>query len=109
MIDIASFVSSLVTGFLQLILDFVLFIVNLILSPLDFLISNFLPDLSNGLSYISSAFSSSLTYVGWIIDSSGLQQVTIILLVDYLIFKLTIPLQAYMVKLAVSWYNHLKT
>lgn len=109
MIDVGAFVSDLLTGLLQLVLDFVMFIVNLILLPLDALISAFIPDLSNGLSYISSAFTQALSYVGWIIDSSGLQQITIILLVDYLIFKLTIPLQAYVIKLAVSWYNHLKT
>lgn len=109
MIDVGDLVSNMLNGLLQLILDFVIFVVNLILIPFDSLIESFFPDLSSALSSISSAFAVSLQYIGWIIDSVGLESITVILIVDYFIFKLTIPLQAYVVKIAVSWYNHLKT
>ena len=51
----------------------------------------------------------SLTYLGYLVDSLGLLPITITLLVEFLIFKLTLPLQIWVVKIAIRWYNNLKT
>lgn len=109
MTDIVGFVNGLLNGFLHLILDFIINIVNIILLPIDLLINNFLPDFSNLIGYISNALNVSLNYIGWVIDSIGLDNITLVFIIDYLIFKLTIPLQSYIIKLAVKWYNNLKT
>ena len=99
---------NLLNSFLQLILNFVINIVNIILLPIDLLINTFFPDFSNLITFISNALNVALNYIGWVIDSIGLDNITLVFLIDYLIFKLTIPLQAYVVKLAVKWYNNLK-
>lgn len=99
---------NLLNSFLQLILDFVINIVNFILLPIDLLINTFFPDFSNLINSITNALNVALNYIGWVIDSIGLDNITLVFIIDYLIFKLTIPLQAYVIKLAVKWYNNLK-
>lgn len=109
MIDVVGFVSSFITGFLQMILDFVMFICNLILMPIDAIISSLIPDYVSLTSYINDYLVLASTYLGYLLDSCGFYSGTIILLVAALTFRLTLPLQIWVAKLAVRWYNALKT
>lgn len=95
-------------GFIQLILDFVIYIVNILLIPFDFVIDSLFPDISNALGLISDAFNVAFTYVGYILDSSGLYGHTIVFIVEYIIFRITLPLQIWVIKTAINLYNKFK-
>lgn len=48
-------IENFLGGFIQLILDFVIYIVNILLLPFDLVIDSLFPDISNALSLISDA------------------------------------------------------
>ena len=83
-------------------------LVSLLLSPIDALIEQFLPDLSNALDGLTNFFGYITQYIGWVIDFAGIPSTVITLIVAYYTFKLTVPLVVSTVKLALKWYNTLK-
>lgn len=92
----------------NIILDFVIGMVDIILLPIDLLISSVLPSLSVAFSHISLFFNYILSSVAWVISCFGLSDFILSFIIAYYIFKLTYPLIVYSVKLAVKWYNALK-
>lgn len=97
--------SNLLYGLINLIIGFI----SLILTPIDNLILSFLPDLSNAFTSIGSYLSLIGSSIGWAISLSGLSSSAISLIIMYYVFKLTAPISFYLIKLAVAWYNKLKT
>lgn len=100
--------NGFLNGFFQTVLDLVIYLVNLILYPFDTLISNFIPGYADSTSLITNMLNNALNYINYLLDSFGFESVTILLLVNYLIFKITVPLQIWVVKLAIKWYDKLK-
>lgn len=49
-----------------------------------------------------------ISYIAWAVDSLCLPHAVIIIITDYLIFRLTFPYVVWFVKLAIKWYNNLK-
>lgn len=90
------------------IINIILFLVNLILVPIDGLISTFLPDLSTALTSVAIMFDYALSYIGFAIDMTGISDFAISLIVAYWTFKLTAPLAVYLIKTALNWYRTLK-
>ena len=109
MTDIVDLVSNLVNGFLQMILDFVIYIVNLILLPIDAIISSMIPNFVDLAGYINSALNVASQYIGYCLDSLGMYSSTVYLLVGALSLKIAVPLSIWVMKLAIRWYNALKT
>ena len=97
-------INAILTG----IINIILFLVNLILLPIDALISTLLPDLSNALTSVSVMFDYALSYIGFAIDMTGLSDLAIGLIVSYWVFKLSAPLVVSTVKTALNWYRTLK-
>lgn len=97
-------INAIVNGIMSLIMS----LVNVILSPIDLLISQFLPGLDNAFTAIASMLNYASQYLGWVIDLTGLSSETISLIVLFYTFKLTVPLLISTIKLAVKWYNALK-
>ena len=97
-------IKALINGIFKLVLA----LVNLILLPIDSLISNYLPSVSNALDTIASYFSWVANLIPWGISWFGLSSTTISLFVGYLTFELTVPLLIHTIKLAIQWYNALK-
>lgn len=97
-------INAILTG----IINIILFLVNLILLPIDALISTLLPDLSNALTSVAVMFDYALTYIGFAIDMTGLSDLAIGLIVSYWVFKLSAPLVVSTVKTALNWYRTLK-
>ena len=93
---------------LQGVIGLIISLVNLILTPIDNLITSALPDLSNALTAVGNFLTLCLQSIGWVISLSGLSSACITLIVVYFTFKLTAPLLFYFIKLALSWYNRLK-
>lgn len=90
------------------IINIILFLVNLILVPIDGLISTFLPDLSTALTSVAVMFDYALSYIGFAIDMTGISDFAIALIVAYWTFKLSAPLAVYLIKTALNWYRTLK-
>lgn len=101
-------ISNFLNSFLQIILDLIIFLVNTILSPIDLLISGLVPNYADTTILITNMLNVALNYVNYVLDSVGFESITILLLVNYLIFKLTVPLQIWVVKVAIKWYDKLK-
>lgn len=97
-------INAILTGIIKLIVS----LVELILYPIDALITSSLPDLANALTAIGDFFGLISNVVGWVVSLTGLSNETISLIVMYFTFKLTAPLLFYMIKLAISWYDKLK-
>lgn len=97
-------INAILTG----IINIILFLVNLILLPIDALISTLLPDLSNALTSVAVMFDYALRYIGFAIDMTGLSDLAIGLIVSYWVFKLSAPLLVSTIKTALNWYRTLK-
>lgn len=95
--------SNLVDGFLS----FITAIMNLILAPIDILIGNYLPSISEALTKINLLFEFISQSLSWVVSISGLSSYALSLIVLYFIFKLTVPLQVYIFKFILKWYRKL--
>lgn len=89
------------------LVNFVIQIIQFILSPLDTLITNNIPELSSVLSFISAVIDYIISYIGFAIDVVGLSDTAIALIVAYWSFALTVPIAAWIVKFAVKWWHAL--
>jgi len=99
---------NIISGIFNVILALVLKIVALILLPFDYLISSLLPSLSDGLTAIGNFLAILTQGLGWAISLSGIPSFVIALVATAYIFRLTIPFNLWMVKLALNWYRALK-
>lgn len=97
-------IESFINGIITLIMS----LVKLITAPIDLLILNTLPDLSNALTSFANVLDIMGTGIGWAISLSGISSTAISLIIGYYTFKLTTPLIVSTVKLAIKWYNSLK-
>lgn len=97
-------INALLTGIFKVITG----LVNLILSPINSLITNSIPDLANIFATIRTCFNILFSGLGWWKDASLLSSETISLLILCWTIRLTLPLTIYVVKLAIKWYNKLK-
>lgn len=97
-------INKLLMGIFKLIIG----LVSVILTPIDNLITNALPDLAGALDSISSFLNICTHSIGWVISLTGIPPLAINLIVLYYGFKLTAPMLFYMIKLALTWYNKLK-
>lgn len=92
----------------DLVLNIVITLVNIILLPINLLIRQYLPTIDNALQYLNDFIDELTRYLSWGVDSLCLPQPVIIIITDYLIFKLTFPYLVWFIKLALKWYNNLK-
>ena len=92
---------------LTALFSFISSLVSFILTPLDNFILSYLPGLSNAFTGIASFLNLCVRSIGWVLSAIGLSQTTIALLVAFFVFKLTVPLLIYAVKLALKWYHQL--
>lgn len=97
-------INALLKGIMSLIMS----LVSLLLTPIDSLITQFLPDLSTAISAVGAMFNYVLNFMGFCISASGLSSSTLSLIVLYYTFKLSVPLLVATIKTAIKWYNALK-
>lgn len=97
-------IGKILSGIMSLIIG----LINLLLYPIDALISTALPSLSSALSAVGSFLNVALQSIGWVISLTGISSNVISLVIAYYVFKLTVPMLFYLVKLVLSWYNRLK-
>lgn len=98
----------MIKGIIKGIFKLVISLVNLILLPIDSLISTYLPSVSDAIDTVGSFFSWVAGLIPWAISWFGLNANTIALFVAYITFELTVPLLIHTIKLALQWYDKLK-
>lgn len=97
-------INAILNGIMSLIIG----LVSLLLKPIDLLIDQFLPDLSNALDMFNSFISYVSSYMTWAVSWTGLNSTVRGLIVAYFTFILTVPLLVSTIKLALKWYDKLK-
>lgn len=97
-------INALLTG----LFDIIISLVNVLLSPIDALISSAFPDIANGLNYVSAFFDYVCSIVPWAMSWFAFPATLIQFFIAYWTFKLTIPLAVHTVKLAIAWYDKIK-
>lgn len=90
------------------VLSLVITLVNLILMPIDLVISKTLPDVSLAISSIGEFFDYVNTVVGYAVDASGLTSISMSFIVSYWVFVIGGTLSVSAVKLGIKWFKSLK-
>lgn len=98
----------MINAILKGIFKLVVSLVNLLLTPIDALISSALPGLSSAISAIGSFLSLCMQSIGWVLSVFAIPAGALSLLVLYYVFKLTLPLAISTIKLAIKWYDKIK-
>jgi hypothetical protein len=83
-------------------------LVTVITSPIDILIKNALPDLSNALTSFGNMLDLIGDSIGWCISLTGISSTAISLIITYYVFKLSTPILFSSIKAAIKWYKTLK-
>lgn len=97
-------INKLLMGIFKIIIS----LVNLLLTPIDTLISQFLPGIDNAFTMIGNLVQQLCNIIPWVMSWLGVSSIVISLLVSYLTFKMSVPLVVHTVKLAIKWYDKLK-
>ncbi len=98
----------MINALLQGIFSLIIALVNIILSPIDLLINQFLPGLGTAFSYITNFFNYLGSVVSWVISYTGVSSELLTIIVDLIVFIYTVPYMIHAIKLALKWYNTLK-
>lgn len=96
-------IGKLLNGIFKLVIG----LVTTLLAPIDTLIENSIPALSDGLNAVNSVIDFAINSLGYVIDLSGLTDIAIFLIVGYWTFSITSTLAISVVKLAIKWYQAL--
>lgn len=97
-------VKAIINGIFKL----VMVLVNVLLLPIDQLISQLLPDVSEALNYISNFFDYIGNIVPWVISYLGVNEFVLNSSIAIITFILTVPLMVQAIKLAITWYDKIK-
>jgi len=98
----------ILTGIFNIIIGLVLLLVKIVLIPIDFLITQYIPSLATAFTAVGTYLTAIFTNMGWVLSITGIPAFAIGLVVAYWVFKLTLPVNVWAIKLAISWYQHLK-
>lgn len=97
-------IKAIIKGVFKLIIS----LVDILLIPIDTLISSTMPSISAGLSAVSGFFTWVSGLIPWGISWFPVNSTVLTLFVGYITFSLTAPLAVNTIKLAIKWYDKLK-
>lgn len=97
-------IKAIIKGIFKIIIS----LTSALLTPIDALIENLLPDLSSAINAVGQFFNLASNTLGFCVSCLGLSSTAINILILYFTFKLSAPLVVYAIKLAIKWYNALK-
>lgn len=100
--------SDIVTFIFNIIISLVFLLIKVILLPIDLIIQQFLPGISDAFTAVGEFLTLISSGLGWAISVSGIPYSAIALVATYLIFKLSFPIVMWGIKLAIKWYVALK-
>lgn len=101
-------IGEILIGIFNIIMAVVLMLLKLLLMPIDFLIEQSIPTLTTAFTAVGSYITAILTNIGWVLSITGIPAIAFGLIAAYWLFKLTLPVNVWFMKLAVNWYNKLK-
>lgn len=81
--------------------------VSILLYPIDTLIKNYIPDLSNAFNYIGAFFEYAGRFLGFCVSVTGLSSTALSLIALFFTFKLTVPILVSAIKVGIKWYRAL--
>lgn len=93
---------------LNAIFNLVITIVGIVLSPLELLIQNALPDLSNALNMVADFFDYVSGFSPLVISYTGLTTSTMAIIVGLILANMNIPIIVETIKLAIKWFDKMK-
>lgn len=101
----------MINDLINVVLSFVIYIVDLILTPFDYLFSNLpvLSDINVILGIINDFIDLLLSYIPFVVDLTLLPTFVIHNIVLYHLARVSVSLYTYVIKTAIKWYNALKT
>lgn len=97
-------IKALLTGIINLLIS----LVNIVLLPLDTIINNNIPVLTDAFTAINLLFDKLVDFVGWVVDASCLPPLAIEIIVSTLTAHLTIPFLVHAIKMVIKWYDKMK-
>lgn len=100
--------SDIVTFIFNIIISLVFFVIKILLLPIDMLIQQFIPSLTDAFTAVGNFLSLIAEGLGWAISAAGIPYAAIALIATYWIFKLSFPIIIWGIKLAIKWYVALK-
>jgi hypothetical protein len=99
---------DIITTIFNFVIAVAFLLLKIILAPIDLLISSLLPALDQTLTNIGSFLTIISSSLGWAISASGIPYSALALIGSYFIFKLTLPINVWLVKLSIKWYKAIK-
>jgi len=100
--------SGFLGDLLRALIEVVMAIIGVILTPLGYLIASLLPNLDEAMLKVPELFNYAATYMGWIISAFAIPSLLLTVMLGYYLFVLTTKLTVWPIKLAISWYHTLK-
>ena len=97
-------IKALLTGIINLLIS----LVNIVLLPIDTIINNNIPVLTDAFNSINLLFDYLITFVGWVVDATCLSPLAIEIIVSTMTAKLTIPFLVHTIKMVIKWYDKMK-
>lgn len=97
----------MINALLQGLFNFLISLIETVLTPIDTLIQQNIPDLSNALDSFNSLLTYIINFIGFVVDASGLSSIALGLIVAYMSFALTVPLIVWVIKVLVKWWHAL--
>jgi hypothetical protein len=97
-----------ITSIFNIIMGIVFVLVKIVLLPIDLLIKNALPNLNDAFANVGEFITLIGSSLGWAISAAGIPYSVIALIGTYYIFKLTLPINIWVIKLAIKWFRVFK-
>ena len=97
----------MINAILQGISSFIFHLIYIIISPIDSIIVDNLPQLEVALGKFNDLLDYLITAIGYVADLTGLSTFAISLIVNYIIFALTAPVLVWVIKVLVKWWHAL--
>lgn len=101
-------ISDILAFAFNFIINGIMLVTKLLLAPIDALIATLLPDISEGIGATTEFLELVAQGLGWALSATGLADYAIAMAMTALIFRITFPLQIWVLKLSLKWYKQLK-
>lgn len=98
----------MIKAFLTGIINLLISLVNIVLLPIDTIINDNIPVLTDAFNSINLLFDKLVDFVGWVVDASCLPPLAIEIIVSTLTAHLTIPFLVHAIKMVIKWYDKMK-
>lgn len=100
--------STILNTSLDIIFTLVSTFMKLLLAPLDSIIMNGLPEVSDMILKVREFLNLCFQYIGWAIDALGIPSGAITLIISFYVLKYTIHMAVIGLKIIIGWVRSLK-